>query len=96
VPKPLTERELIELQIKTYDFYARLIDRAIGGAAAAKLPKWDVERAREYEQLANDLRARLAEMDEQALNAPATDPVAVDVTAGPESSTSSTEGPSPE
>ena len=54
VPKPLTERELIEMQIKTYDFYARLIDRAIGGSTAAKLPKWDEERTREYQQLADN------------------------------------------
>ena len=86
MPKPLTERELIEMQIKTYDFYARLIDRAVGGATAAKLPKWDEERAREYQQLAEQLRTRLAELDAEAANAPATDPIAVDVTPGPESS----------
>ena len=96
MPKPLTERELIEMQIKTYDFYARLIDRAIGGSAAAKLPKWDEERAREYQQLADELRARLAELDEREANAPASDPDAVEVAAGPESSTSSTQGPAPE
>jgi hypothetical protein len=96
VPKPLTERELIAMQIKTYDFYSRLIDRAVGGAAAAKLPKWDDERAREYQQLADELRARLADLDAREADAPASDPEAVDVTPGPESSTSSTQGPAPE
>ncbi len=96
MPKPLTERELLEIQIKTYDFYARLIDRAVGGAAAAKLPKWDEERAREYRQLADELRAQLAELDAREANTPADEPNAVEVTAGPESSTTSTQGPSPE
>ena len=71
MPKPLTERELLEIQIKTYDFYAGLIDRAVGGATAAKMPKWDEERAREYQRLAAELRARLAELDErQAIPSP--------------------------
>lgn len=96
MPKPLTERELIEMQIKTYDFYSRLIDRAIGGSTAAKLPKWDEERTREYQQLADQLRVRLAELDAREANAPANDPDAVDVMPGPESSTSSTQGPAPE
>jgi hypothetical protein len=96
VPKPLTERELLEIQIKTYDFYAGLIDRAVGGATAAKMPKWDEERAGEYQRLAAELRARLAELDERQANAPADDPVAAAVTPGPESSTVSTQGPAPE
>lgn len=87
--KPLTERELIELQIKTYDFYAGLIDRAVGAGAAPKLPKWDEERAQEYKRLADELRARLAELDAAPATAAATDPA-------PESSTSSTQGPAPE
>jgi hypothetical protein len=96
VPKPLTERELLEIQIKTYDFYAGLIDRAVGGVASAKLPKWDEERAREYQRLADELRARLAELDAQQAIAPATDPGAVTVTSGPDSSTKSTQGPASE
>ena len=84
MPKPVTERELLEMQIKTYEFYARLIDRAVGGAASAILPKWDEERAREYEMLASELRTRLAELDAHEADAPADDPGAVNVTLGPE------------
>lgn len=71
--RPLSERELLESQIKAYDFYARLIDRAIGGSTAVIMPKWDEQRALEYRQLADELRARLAELDEKAATAPATD-----------------------
>jgi hypothetical protein len=72
--KPLSERELLEIQIKTYEFYAGLIDRAVGGSAAAKLPKWDEQRSIEYKQLAEQLRAQLAALDEQEQGAPASSP----------------------
>lgn len=73
--KPLSERELLQIQIKTYEFYAGLIDRAVGGTHSAKLPKWDEQRAEEYKQLADQLRARLAGLDEQEVSAPATNTV---------------------
>ena len=63
--KPISKRELLEMQIKTYEFYAGLIDRAIGGTQSSIMPKWDEQRALEYKQLAEDLRAQLAQMDEQ-------------------------------
>lgn len=94
--KPLTERELIELQIKTYDFYAGLIDRAVGAGAAPKLPKWDEERAQEYKRLADELRARLAELDAATAAAAASDPVAAAREPGSESSVGSTQGPASE
>ena len=81
--QPVSERELLESQIKTYEFYARLIDRAVGGSAAAIMPKWDEQRAQEYARLAAELRARLAALDEQAAAAPATDPDAEQVFAEP-------------
>jgi hypothetical protein len=66
--EPLSERELIKLQIQAYEFYAGLIDRAVvSGAHDAKMPKWD-----------DQLRQRLAELeatDEQALDAPGTTPI---------------------
>lgn len=66
-------RELLRMQIQTYDFYAGLIDRAVGGTAAAKMPRWDEQRAIEYKELADQLRAQLAELDAQAAAAtPAT------------------------
>ena len=77
--EPLSERELIKLQIQAYEFYAGLIDRAvIGGAKEAKMPKWDEQRAVEYRDLANQLRQRLAELeanDPQEVNGPAVVPV---------------------
>jgi hypothetical protein len=39
----------------------------------ARLPKWDEERAQEYKRLADELRARLAELDANAAPAPVTD-----------------------
>lgn len=77
--EPLSERELIKLQIQAYEFYAGLIDRAVvSGAHEAKMPKWDDQRAVEYFDLAEQLRQRLAELeatDEQALDAPGITPV---------------------
>jgi len=76
--KPMSERELLEIQIKTYEFYAGLIARAVGGGTSAKLPKWDEQRAEEYKRLADELRARLVELDEREANAPATTPDVTD------------------
>jgi hypothetical protein len=79
--KQLSERELIELQIQAYEFYAGLIDRAVGGGGhEARLPRWDEQRALEYRQLAEQLRQRLAELeaeDEAAADAPGTEPVPI-------------------
>jgi hypothetical protein len=63
--KPLSERELIQLQIQAYDFYASLIDRAVGHGAGPRMPRWDETRALEYRQLADQLRQRLAELEAQ-------------------------------
>ena len=77
--EPLSERDLIKLQIQAYEFYAGLIDRAvIGGAKEAKMPKWDDQRAVEYRDLAEQLRQRLAELeasDPQELSGPGVNPV---------------------
>ena len=91
--KPLSERELLEIQIKTYEFYAGLIDRAVGGTHAAKLPKWDEQRAEEYKQLADQLRAQLAVLDERAANAPATDPGLAEIAASPTGASGSVASP---
>lgn len=77
--EPLSERELIKLQIQAYEFYAGLIDRAVvSGAKEAKMPKWDEQRAIEYRDLAEQLRQRLAELeaaDPQELSEPGVIPV---------------------
>lgn len=68
------EIELLRLQIQAYEFYAGLIDRAVtAGAKDAVMPKWDEQRAIEYKRLADQLRARLAELErnESASGAPA-------------------------
>jgi hypothetical protein len=59
------EKELLRIQIQSYEFYAGLIDRAVGGGAQAKLPRWDEQRAAEYRALAEQLRRRLAELEAQ-------------------------------
>ncbi len=69
--KSLNERELLQSQIKTYEFYAGLIDRAVGGGTHSRLPKWDELRAEEYRRLAEELRVRLAELTAQEGDAPA-------------------------
>lgn len=76
MPKPVTKRELLQMQIKTYEFYAGLIDRAVtsGITGGGKLPKWDEQRAMEYKQLAEELRAQLAALEDQEANAPTIDP----------------------
>ena len=96
MPKPISERELLQLQIQSYEFYARLIDRAVGGTNAAIMPKWDEERAREYARLADELRERLAELDAREANAPATDPGDAGLVSSSTSQTTSVSSPSPE
>lgn len=61
-----SEKELLKLQIQAYEFYAGLIDRAVtAGAHDAVMPKWDEQRALEYKRLADQLRARLAEIERE-------------------------------
>ena len=62
--QPASEKELLKLQIQAYEFYAGLIDRAVtSGAHDAVMPKWDEQRAIEYKRLADQLRARLTEIE---------------------------------
>ena len=58
----MTEKELLQMQIRSYDFYADLIERAAIGAAD-ELPKWNHEKALRYRQLAADYRRRLATVE---------------------------------
>lgn len=76
MPKQLSERELIQLQIQAYEFYAGLLDRAVNtGAHHVTMPRWDEQRALEYRQLAEQLRRRLAALERE-------DPVAAEATPG--------------
>lgn len=64
--QPADEKELLRLQIQAYEFYAGLIDRAVGGGARDfVMPKWDDQRAVEYKQLADQLRERLAQLEQE-------------------------------
>lgn len=62
----MDEKEILTRQIKAYEFYAGLIERAVGAGAQARLPRWDEQRALEYRELAAQLRQRLAELEAQA------------------------------
>ncbi len=61
----MDEKELLRTQIKAYEFYAGLIERAVGAGTLAKLPRWDEQRAAEYRALAEQLGRRLAELEAQ-------------------------------
>lgn len=54
----MTEKELLQMQVRSYEFYADLIERASGGTSD-ELPKWNSERAQQYRQLADQYRKRL-------------------------------------
>lgn len=61
------EKELLRLQIQAYEFYSGLIDRAVtNGAHEAIMPKWDDQRALEYKRLADQLRERLAQLEQES------------------------------
>ena len=94
----MDEKEILIRQIKAYEFYAGLIERAVGGGAQARLPRWDEQRALEYRELAAQLRRRLAELEAQAPEPPASSDQADDTDAvadaAPAGSASSAELPS--
>jgi hypothetical protein len=58
----MTEKELLQMQIRSYEFYADLIERAVGGTSD-ELPRWNNEKALRYRQLAEEYRQRLAEIE---------------------------------
>ncbi|HEV7129980.1 MAG TPA: hypothetical protein VGN32_21305 [Ktedonobacterales bacterium] len=61
----MDEQALLRIQIQSYEFYAGLIERAVGGGSGATMPRWDEQRALEYRDLAEQLRRRLAELEAQ-------------------------------
>ncbi len=58
----MTEKELLQMQIRSYEFYADLIERAAGGTSD-ELPRWNNEKALRYRQLAEAYRQRLTEIE---------------------------------
>lgn len=58
----MTEKELLQMQIRSYDFYADLIERASGGTGD-ELPRWNSEKALRYRALAAEYRRRLAAVE---------------------------------
>ena len=59
----MTEKERLETQARSFEFYAGLIERAIGRGAA--LPVWGPMTAEEYRDLAKQYRERAAALPEQ-------------------------------
>jgi hypothetical protein len=54
----MTEKERLEIQARSFDFYAGLIERAVG--RGAPLPVWGPMTAEEYRQQAQEYRRRAA------------------------------------
>jgi hypothetical protein len=59
----MTEKERLEIQARSFEFYAGLIERAVG--RGAPLPVWGPMTAEEYRQLAQEYRQRAARLAEQ-------------------------------
>jgi hypothetical protein len=59
----MTEKERLEIQARSFEFYAGLIERAVG--RGAPLPVWGPMTAEEYRQLAQEYRQRAAHLAEQ-------------------------------
>jgi uncharacterized membrane protein len=59
----MTEKERLEIQARSFEFYAGLIERAVG--RGAPLPVWGPMTAEEYRQMAQEYRQRAAHLAEQ-------------------------------
>ncbi len=59
----MTEKERLEKQAQSFEFYAGLIERAVG--RGAPLPVWGPTTAEEYRHLAQEYRRRAALLGEQ-------------------------------
>jgi len=59
----MTEKERLETQARSFEFYAGLIERATG--RGAPLPVWGPMTAEEYRDLARQYRQRAAQLAEQ-------------------------------
>lgn len=59
----MTEKERLETQARSFEFYAGLIERATG--RGAPLPVWGPMTAEEYRTLAGQYRQRAARLAEQ-------------------------------
>lgn len=57
----MTEKERLEIQAKSFEFYAGLIERAVG--RGAPLPVWGPMTAEEYRQLAQEYHQRAAQLE---------------------------------
>ncbi len=54
----MTEKERLEIQAQSFEFYAGLIERAVG--RGAPLPVWGPMTAEDYRQQAQEYRRRAA------------------------------------
>jgi len=58
----MTEKEFMQMQIRSYEFYADLIERSSGGTGD-ELPRWNTEKAEQYRLLVEQYRRRLAAIE---------------------------------
>jgi hypothetical protein len=58
----MTEKEFMQMQIRSYEFYADLIERSAGGTGD-ELPRWNTEKAEQYRLLVEQYRRRLAAIE---------------------------------
>lgn len=69
----MTEKERLEIQARSFEFYAGLIERAVG--RGAPLPVWGPMTAEEYRQQAQEYRRRAALLpDEEPAKTPQSEP----------------------
>ena len=61
--RKMTEKERLETLARSFDFYAGLIEKAVGRGAS--LPVWDGKTAEEYRQQAREYRMRAALLAEK-------------------------------
>jgi len=59
----MTEKERLEKQAQSFEFYAGLIERAVG--RGAPLPVWGPTTAEEYRRLAQEYRRRAVLLEKQ-------------------------------
>lgn len=59
----MTEKERLETQARSFEFYAGLIEKAVG--RGARLPVWDKMTAEDYRRQAQEYRRRAALLAER-------------------------------
>ncbi len=58
----MTEKELLQTQMRSFQFYADLIERATR-STGDELPRWNSEKAQKFRELAEQYKQRLQEIE---------------------------------